>query len=145
LVSTLIVLPCPRALLHAQEVYKSVDAQGHVVYSDRGITKTAAKTPVHVDEPDPAEVARLAREQELLKAEEIQRKKEQTLEAKNKAISDHNKQAACQSARNNYFRLRDTPRLYQRDAEGNRVYYSDADADTLRAQAKRSMTAACGT
>ena len=58
------LLVCPALL--AQEVYKSVDAQGHVVYSDRGSTKTAPKSQVHVDEPDPAEVARLAKEQPCL-------------------------------------------------------------------------------
>ena len=41
----------------AQQVYKSVDAQGNVVYSDRGSTKNAPTTSVHVTEPDPAEVA----------------------------------------------------------------------------------------
>ena len=59
--------------LPAQEVYKSVDAQGHVVYSDRGTTKTAPKTALHVEEPDPAEAARLAKQQQILDAQEQQR------------------------------------------------------------------------
>jgi hypothetical protein len=118
--------------LPAQEVYKSVDAQGHVVYSDRGSTKTAPKTALHVEEPDPAEAARLAKQQQILDAQEQQRAKEQV-------ASDHAK-----NARNNYFRLQETNRLYKRDADGNRVYYSDAEADTLRQQAKQAMTSACG-
>ena len=45
-VLALIVLGCPNRPLAAQEVYKSVDAQGHVVYSDRGVSKGAARTDV---------------------------------------------------------------------------------------------------
>jgi hypothetical protein len=140
----LLTLSCPIVPLHAQEVYKSVDAEGHVVYSDRGDTKTAPKTAVHVDEPERAEVARLAKEQELLKAEDIQRQKQEALDAKSKALADQRKQTSCQNARNYYFRLKDSGRLYQRDADGNRIYYSDTDADAMREQARRSMSSACG-
>lgn len=140
----LLALACPIAPLQAQEVYKSVDAEGHVVYSDRGGTKTAPKTAVHVDEPEHAEVARLAKEQELLKAEDLQRQKQEALDAKNKALADQRKQSACQNARNYYFRLKDAGRLYQHDADGNKVYYADADADAMREQARRAMTSACG-
>jgi multidrug efflux pump subunit AcrA (membrane-fusion protein) len=129
----------------AQEVYRSVDAAGHVVYSDRGATKNAPKTAVRVEEGDPAEAARLAKEQQLLQAEETQRTKQQAIDDKNKANADHQKQVACQNARNYYYRLRDSGRIYQRDSDGNRVYYSDSEADTLREQAKRAMTSACGT
>ena len=143
LIAALAALLCPGPL-PAQEVYKSVDAQGRVIYSDRGATKTAPKVAVRVDQPDPAEVARLAREQELLTAEDKKRQKEQATADKNKAAADHKKQAACQSARNNYFRINDTRHVFQRDAEGNRVYYSDEQADAMREQARRAMIAACG-
>jgi hypothetical protein len=142
--AALVALGCPLRPLPAQEVYKSVDAEGHVVYSDRGGSKGAPKTAVHVDQPDPAEVARLAKEQEMLKAEDAQRSKQQAIDDKNKATQGHNRQVACQNARNTYYRLKDSARIYQRDAEGNRVYYSDEEADAMREQARRAMTAACG-
>ena len=44
-----LAIGCASAGLSAQEsqeVYKSVDADGHVVYSDRGASKGAAKTAV---------------------------------------------------------------------------------------------------
>ncbi len=145
LAGALLALACPIFPLHAQEVFKSVDAEGHVVYSDRADTKTAPKTAVHVDEPEHAEVARLAKEQELLKAEDLQRQKQEALDAKNKALADQRKQTGCQNARNYYFHLKDSGRLYQHDADGNKLYYSDADADAMREQARRAMTAACGT
>jgi isoleucyl-tRNA synthetase len=143
-VAVLLALLSPLAPVSAQEVYRSLDADGHVVYSDRGAVKNAPKTTVHVDAVDPAEAARLAKEQELLQAEEAQRAKQQSIDEKNKAKADHQKDVACQNARNYYYRLRDSGRVYQRDADGNRVYYSDSEADALREQAKRAMNSACG-
>jgi Domain of unknown function (DUF4124) len=144
LLGAVLVLACPHAPLHAQEVYKSVDADGHVIYSDRANSKGAPKTAVHVDAPDPAEVARLAKEQEMLKAEDLQRTRQQAQEANSKARQDHAKQVACDNARNYYYRLKDSNRIYQRDPDGNRIFYSDSDADVLRERARRAMTAACG-
>ena len=141
----LVALCCPLMPAPAQEVYRSVDADGHVVYSDRGASKSAPKSTVHVNEGDPAEAARIAKEQQLLQAEDAQRAKQQATDEKNKASADQKKQAACQNARNYYYRLRDSGRIYQRDSDGNRVYYSDSEADTLREQAKRAMSSACGT
>ena len=140
----LLGLVCASGPLPAQEVYKSVDADGHVVFSDRASSKSAPKTTVHVDAPDPAEVARLAKEQEMLKAADQQRTKQQAIEANTKAREDQKKQAACDNARNYYFRMKDSNRLYQRDPDGNRVYYSDSEADALRERARRAMSSACG-
>jgi Domain of unknown function (DUF4124) len=144
LLGALLALACAHHPLCAQEIYKSVDADGHVVFSDRASSKGAPKTAVHVDAPDPAEVARLAKEQDMLKAEELQRTKQQTVEANTKRREDRAKQATCENARNYYFRLKDSNRVYQRDPDGNRVYYSDSEADALRERARRAMTAACG-
>jgi hypothetical protein len=140
----LLVLGCAAAPLSAQQVYKSVDAEGHVVYSDRAGSKSAPKTTLHVDEPDPAEAARLAHEQELLKADDAARSHQQALEDKNKATQQHKKQLACENARNQYYHMREAARLYKRDDNGNRVYYADDEADAMREQARQAMVAACG-
>lgn len=139
-----LVLAAAAAALPAQEVYKSVDADGHVVYSDRGTIKGAPKTALHIAEPDPAEAARLAREQALLNADDAARTRQQALDDKNKAAQEHKRQQACDKARNEYYHMREASRLYRRDADGNRVYYSDDDADAMREQARRAMVAACG-
>jgi hypothetical protein len=140
----LLALACAGAPAVAQQVYRSVDSAGHVVYSDRGATKEAPMTSVHVDEPDPAEVARLAREQEVLKAAELARERQQATDDRKKATEDHRKTVACQSARSNYYRLRDLNRIFQDDAAGNRRWYSDEEADAAKERARRAMTAACG-
>jgi hypothetical protein len=139
-----LALACTSAPVAAQEVYKSVDAEGHVVYSDRGTTKDAPKSAVRVDEPDPAEVARLAKEQEVLKAAELVRERQQASDDKKKATEEHRKEVACQSARNYYLHLRDLNRIYHDDTAGNRRWYSDEEADALREHARQAMTAACG-
>jgi multidrug efflux pump subunit AcrA (membrane-fusion protein) len=131
----------------AQEVYKSVDADGHVVYSDRGSSKTAPKTDLHVQEGDAANAARLAKEQQLLDADEQQRRARQSGEDKSKAQQEakaRQQQQRCENAKNRYYAMKEANRLYTRDADGNRVYYSDEDADKKRDEAKRAMDAACG-
>jgi Domain of unknown function (DUF4124) len=143
--AAMVAFICSSRALPAQEVYKSVDADGHVVYSDRASTNSASKTEVHVDKPDPAEVARLAKEQQMLKAEDAQRTKQEAADEKAKATQEHNRQAACEGARNKYFHLRDSGRIYTRDADGNRMYYSDEQADAMREQARQAMNTACGT
>jgi hypothetical protein len=139
-----LALVCAASPLAAQEVYKSVDADGHVVYSDRGATKGAPKTAVHVDQPDPAEVARLAHEQALLTADEQARARQQAIDDKNKAQQQHKQQQACEKARSHYSYLRDSARIYQRDTDGSRMYLSDEAADAAREQARQAMIAACG-
>ncbi len=140
----LLALACAAAPLAAQDVYKSVDSEGHVVYSDRGAAKGAPRTTLHVDEPDPAEAARLAHEQELLNADEAARARQQALEDKNKTTQQRKLQQVCDKARRQYYQMRDSARLYQRDADGNRVYYSDEAADALREKARQAMMAVCG-
>lgn len=137
------LLACATAL-PAQEIYKSVDAQGNVVYSDRAPSKNAPTTAVHVTEPDPAEVARLAKQQQLLNASDRERQKQEAAEARDHAALEHRQQVNCENARNKYYRYKDSGRIYQRDADGNRIYYSDSESDALREQARRAMLAACG-
>jgi len=131
--------------LRAQEsqgVYKSVDAQGHLVYSDRGTAKNAPKTSLRVEEANPTEAARLAKEQQALTAADAERRKQQAAEDKAHAAADKKKDDACRNARNQYNRL-DTRAPFRRDADGNRVYYTDQEADALREQARKAMQATC--
>jgi Domain of unknown function (DUF4124) len=138
-----VLLAWPACLPRADEVYKSVDAEGHVVYSDRPVSSAAQKTVVKVDRPDAKEVARMGKEQEILKAEEIQRNRQKLIDDANKAQQDQAKQAQCDAARNHYYLLKDARRIYQRDADGNRVYYTDAEANVKREEARQAMNVAC--
>lgn len=130
---------------YADQVYKYIDAQGHVTYSDRPNTAGAQKTDITVQQADPHEAARLAKEHQLLKAEDDQRKKQQANDDHTKAQQDRDKAARCQSARDHYNAIKDNGRLYTHDADGNRIYYDDAEADAKREAARQVMTTACGT
>ncbi len=143
-IAALILLACLPSAPRAGEVYKSVDAEGHVVYSDRADT-SVQKSVVKVDQPDPRDVARNAKDQEIYKAEENQRKKQQADADARKAQQEHLRQVQCDSAREHYYALKDARRIYNRDDAGNRVYYNDAEADAKRDEAKAAMDAACGT
>jgi uncharacterized protein DUF4124 len=142
--AVLAALWCPVYSLRADEVYKSVDAQGHVVYSDRGSTSTARKAVIHVDQPDPAEVARNAREQAILKVEDSQRKQAESVENHGKALEERKKQVRCENARNSYNSVKDAARMFKLDAQGNRTYYTDVEADARREELRKAMTSACG-
>ena len=128
----------------ADPVYKSVDAQGHVTYSDRPNSSGARKADVSVQQADPAEAERLAKEHQLLKAEDDQRKKQQASDSRAKAQQEHDKETRCRVARNNYNNLKDVGRIYKLDADGNRVYLSDSEAEAKRETARQVMTTACG-
>src|SRR5277367_2124022 len=135
---------CPLSSPRAGEVYKSIDADGHVVYSDRADT-SVQKSVVRTDQPNPQDVARNAKEQEILKAEDNQRKRQQAVDDAKKAQQDHLRQVQCDSAREHYYALKDARLIYNRDADGNRVYYNDVDANAKREEASAAMAAACGT
>ena len=147
LLATLVLFAYPAGPIPAHDVYKSVDAQGHVVYSDRPDTSTAQKSVVRVDQPNLTEAARIAKEQEILKAEEIQRTRQQSAEDAKKAQTEHAEEAAqarCENARNHYYSLKDARRVVERDADGNRIFLSDEEGDAKREEARQAMTTACG-
>jgi hypothetical protein len=121
-----------------------VDAQNHMTFSDRPCAPSARKTEITFQEADPAEAARLAKENQVLKSEDELRKKQQATDDKSKAQQAQAKQAKCQAARDHYNSIKDPGRMYQRDADGNKVYYNDTEADAKREEARQLMTIACG-
>ena len=145
IVAGLILLTFASLPLRAGEIYKSVDAQGHVVYSDRADTAAAQKTSVAVEAADPKEAARIAKEQAVLQAAETQHNRQKLIDDAKKAQQDQVKQVQCDRAREYYYSVKDARRIYDRDADGNRVYLSDPDADAKREEARQAMTAACET
>ncbi len=122
----------------ADQVYKSVDAQGHVTYSDRP-SAGAQKTDVAVQQADPKEAQRLAKERMLLKAEDDQRTRKTAADEQAKAKQDGDKRKLCDNARRHYNDMKDANRIYTVTADG-----TDAQADAMRIEAKRAMDAACG-
>jgi len=129
----------------ADGIYKSVDAQGHVGFFDRHSGAGAQKTEVAIKQGDPHEAARLAKERLLMKAEDEQRKKQQSVDARNKSQQDAIKKDLCKNSRDRYNFLTSVNRLFVPGTDGNREYYTDAQLEAMRDDAKRTMNAACGT
>jgi hypothetical protein len=129
---------------HAQEVYKSTDANGHVVYSDRPSSPQSQKVTVPVTPADAAEAARLAQQHALEDAEFAQRSRQEADAQAKQAAQAKQDADRCSAARNHYAVLRDVRPLFQLDADGNRVFYSDEQADAMRAAAKQAVEQACG-
>ena len=131
-------------LTFAADVFKSKDAQGHLVYSDKRPTATAERMTI---EPGPRNKAEsLARTDsqrvayEAAAAERIQRNR--TEAAKRAAAQDQRatrcKEALAQKA---YFGF-DSPK-FRVDASGNRIYYSVAEIDQKRTEAKQQIAELC--
>jgi hypothetical protein len=128
----------------ADQVYKSVDAQGHVTYSDRPTAVGAQKTEVAVQQANQKEAERLAKERLLLRADDDQRSRKEAADSRVKAQQDDTKKKLCENARQHYNDLKSSNRLYTLTPDGGREYYTDAQADAMRDEAKRAMDAACG-
>lgn len=140
--SSLVALgPCA-AGANAAEVYKSVDAEGHVVYTDHA-DPNAPKSAVQVNVMSAKQAARIAKIKATQKAANLQHGKEQAAEAAKIAKLDHDAQLQCDDAQKNFYAMKASERLYHQDSAGNRVYYSDAETAIKREQARQTMVLAC--
>jgi hypothetical protein len=134
--------PCA-VLAGDTQIYKTVDAQGNVVYTDRAPTRDAPKTSLRVHEPTADDLARAEKQRQVSQANEAQRVKQAVVENAARAQQQKEKQVRCESARRQYFALKDATHVYQRDAQGNRVYLPDEQADATRETARKTMDSEC--
>lgn len=134
--SILMVLPLGSV---ADEIYRSVDENGVVVYSDRpsadaepitvvaSVTRTvrpaapAQEDTADEDEPIFAEVPREATPEELA-AERAQN---------------------CEIAQQRFTAYSQSQRLFRTDADGERIYLTDAEIDEARSTAEADVAAWC--
>jgi hypothetical protein len=135
------------SILCAGELYKTVDAQGQVTYSDHPLSASSQRIFVEVKQGNPEEAARLQRQQSDSEAHLEQRARDAQQDANDqaqKAAQQAQQQQRCNAARARYAAFAAGGRLYKLDDQGNRVYYSDAEIEQQRAQTKAAMEAACG-
>jgi hypothetical protein len=132
----------------ASEVYKTLDAQGRPVYTDKPPTLPAEKMGVHSASSDPATVGQ--RYQATMKgyAEADKTQSEATAKAAEmkqaRELTAEDKARRCVEARQNYESVMRARRLYEPGAtESERRYLSDAEIDEARANAKKSMDDLC--
>jgi hypothetical protein len=130
----------------ADDMYKTVDAQGHVIYSDHPSSPASQHISVQVTAPNSEEAARLGKEQALLTADaaqQAQRAQHDAAEQTKKAAQDAALKQRCDSARDRYAVFAAGGRIFKSDEQGNRVYYSDQEIDQQRAAAKAVMDSSC--
>jgi len=132
---------------NAEQIYKSTDSQGRVVYSDRPPAGKAEIVAIEsAPRVDAAARSRAERELEDMSAREQQRKRATLAkEAQKKAAADAatRKEERCVAARNLYLSLMEHSRVYSRDKEGQRVYYTGPQLDAEREKSKQRMDEEC--
>jgi hypothetical protein len=133
---------------HAGEVYKTTDAQGRPVYTDKPPSLPAERLNVQSATTDVAEVqkrydsqmqqygtANKAEAEAAKKAADARKAQEMTAEDRAKR---------CIEARQRYESYMNARRLYEPGtAEGERRYLDSAEIDAARANAKQAMDELC--
>ena len=132
--------------LQADTMYRTVDAEGRVTYSDRPLSPLSQRISVDVTGPNTSEAARLSKVQAAEAAadqQRIQQGQHDAEEAKKAAAHEAVQQQRCNAARGRYATFAAGGRLFRTDADGNRVYLSDEEIDQQRTLAKAAMDSAC--
>lgn len=132
--------------IQADTMYRTVDAQGHVTYSDRPLSPSSQRISVDVTAPNASEAARRSKEQAAESAADQQRMQQNqhdAEEAKKAAAHDAAQQQRCNAARGRYATFSAGGRIFRTDADGNRIYLSDQDIEEQRTAAKAAMDSAC--
>jgi hypothetical protein len=141
-----VLLGCAGQRVAAGEVYKTVDAQGNVTYSDHPLSSASQPLALQVPAANAQEAARLNKEQALQaadSAQEARQAQQQAAEQQKKAAQDAAQKQRCDAARNRYAVFAAGGRLFKTDEQGNRVYYSDDEIEAERAASKAAMDSAC--
>ena len=131
----------------ADDIYRTVDAQGNVTYSDHAVSASSRKMTIDVIPADPENAARLAKEQALLNASDADREKtakqDAAQEAQQQTLTAAQKHK-CDAARTRYAIFAAGGRIWKADENGQRVYYTDQEIAAERVTTKAAMDNACG-
>lgn len=130
------------AAVHA-DIWKWVDAGGHVQYSDRW---TPGAVLVKGEHPGPSSAGSQPSDQKQLQANDRQITAQLNREEAQRQVERDEAAARaeqCKQATDRYNQLIQARRIYS-ESNGDRQYLSDAQIDQERVQAKMDMDNACG-
>lgn len=131
----------------ADEIYKSTDSEGRVMYSDRPPAGEAEVVGIEsAPRNEAAALARAKRELQDVAKLDQQRKREALAKAAEKKAAEKAakmKAQRCTEARNRYLGFTEHSRIYRRNEAGERVYYSAAEIDAERISSKQRMDEEC--
>jgi len=138
---------------HADQVYRYVDSDGRVQYSDRWrpgavLVKTTNVRPIveeeAADEAEESDDFEASGDSEGIDADADERlATERAARAMREDVAKV-RQQQCKEATERYEKAIQARRLYKEGPNGERVYASDAEADAYRLQALKDKNAACG-
>jgi hypothetical protein len=146
------MLGCPVLLMAtalpalSDDVYRTVDPQGHVIYSDKPLSSASKRVSIDVIAANPQEAARLAKEQALVNADAAQQAKlaaQLASEQQKQASQDAARRRTCEAARARYAMFAAGGRIYRVDEQGNRAFYSDEEIEAQRIASKAAMDRLC--
>ncbi len=147
---TLMLLALPAAAM--ADVYRSVDAQGHVQYSD---TPTPGATLIHVKNPQdnpssnasnerPAAATHAAAEPALSEGDRISQQlahEDATREVQRDRAAAQAEE--CKKAKDSYQQMIQARRILVKGADGQTDFVPDDQAEQMRVKARENMQKAC--
>lgn len=130
------------------DVYKWVDTQGRVHYSDRPDVQYAERVAVASRRTNPEAVAeRDASESEQRaqsNAQAAQQRREQTTAQEVNKDLAKTRETQCKDAKEQYRVSIESQKLYRLGKDGERQYLTSAEIDEARMNARRAMDEICG-
>lgn len=128
----------------AEDIWKWVDSQGQVQYSDHW---TPGAVLIKSDHPRGNETASTPDDQAQLNATNRRIDEDLSREAAQRAVQKDEsatRATQCKQAKEHYQKVIDARRIYKEDKNGDRSMLTDDEADKARVQARMDMQSACG-
>jgi hypothetical protein len=135
---TTLLMALPLTAL-AADVYRSVDAEGHVQYSDTPSPGAQLVSTADVSAPSSDGAAQAQKTNEQIS----QRLTQQTAAREVAKDTADAHEAQCKQAKEAYQNAIQARRLYSMSPDGQRQYLSDQQADQQRVTYRMAMEAAC--
>lgn len=139
--SYIVVLGLFSLPLIASDVYRSVDPQGNVVYSDRPEDGSAVQVAINTAAPATPVVA--ARRTDTANTAAAQEPDAATVTAAERVQLAQERAANCETARQQNEAFATQHRLYRTDENGERVYFSDTELSQARMNAQAEVSRWC--
>lgn len=127
-----------------EDIWKWVDSQGHVQYSDRW---TPGAVLIKSDHARASDTSSHSDDQAQLDAtsrridDDLSREDAQRAVQKDQSAA---RAAQCKQAKDHYQKVIQARRIYREDKNGERTFLTDDEADKARVQARLDMQSACG-
>lgn len=127
----------------ANDVYRTVDRDGTVIYSDRPLSSSSQRISLATQEADEERVAAEAEALREADAARRQRSAEPAGLAAARAEQEELKATACREAREKAQAYEHAPRVYEQMPDGSRRYLSDEEVARARLSARQAVTDFC--